>query len=140
MNEQELAALVASVTPERVKQWVLELEPQQPEANRGTVPLFEILEILTAGLAALPTSAIWNARADPPELRRHVPQSLRAQDTLDHGHRLVSASRLTDRQGWAPESAGPKVPAGGWLKRCSLVTRCRLTGPQVLSGPDLACG
>ena len=50
MNEQELEALVASVTPERVKQWVLELEPQQPEVNRGTVPLFEILEILTAGL------------------------------------------------------------------------------------------
>ena len=50
MNEQELESLVASVTPERVKQWVLELEPQQPAANRGTVPLFEILEILTAGL------------------------------------------------------------------------------------------
>lgn len=50
MNEQELEALVASVTPERVKRWVLELEPQQPKANRGTVPLFEILEILTAGL------------------------------------------------------------------------------------------
>jgi hypothetical protein len=50
MNEQELEALVASVTPKRVKQWVLELEPRQPEANRGTVPLFEILEILTAGL------------------------------------------------------------------------------------------
>ena len=50
MDEQELEALVASVTPERVKKWVLELEPQQPEASRGTVPLFEILEILTAGL------------------------------------------------------------------------------------------
>jgi hypothetical protein len=50
LNEQELEALVASVTPERVKQWILELEPQQLEAGRGTVPLFEILEILTAGL------------------------------------------------------------------------------------------
>jgi hypothetical protein len=50
MNEQELEALVASITPERVKQWVLELDPRQPAANRGTVPLFEILEMLTADL------------------------------------------------------------------------------------------
>ena len=50
MKQEQLEALVASVTPERVKQWVLELEPQQPEAGRGTVPLYEILEILTSGL------------------------------------------------------------------------------------------
>lgn len=50
MNPVELDRLVASVTPERIRQWVLELEPEQPEVNRGTVPLFEILERLTEGL------------------------------------------------------------------------------------------
>ena len=50
MNERELDALVATVTPERVRQLALELEPQQPESNRGTVPLYALLEALTAGL------------------------------------------------------------------------------------------
>jgi len=50
MNEQELEALVASVTPERIHAWVLELEPQQPPSSRGSLPLYEILEKLTAGL------------------------------------------------------------------------------------------
>ncbi|MBC7264014.1 MAG: hypothetical protein H5T64_06600 [Chloroflexi bacterium] len=50
MNEQELEELVASVTPERVRQLVLELEPQQPKADRGTVPLYALLEALTAHL------------------------------------------------------------------------------------------
>lgn len=50
MTEEELQALVATVTPERVQRWVRELEPQQPATNRGTVPLYEILEILTAGM------------------------------------------------------------------------------------------
>lgn len=44
MNQEEMQALVATVTPERVRQLVLELEPQQPKATRGTVPLFEMLE------------------------------------------------------------------------------------------------
>lgn len=50
MNPVELEELVASVTPERIRQWVLELEPEQPEVNRGTVPLFEILARLTEDL------------------------------------------------------------------------------------------
>ncbi len=50
MDQSELDRLVAGVTPERVRQWVLELEPEQPEVNRGTVPLFEILARLTEGL------------------------------------------------------------------------------------------
>ena len=50
-----------------------------------------------------------------------------------------SLRRLThDGPNWVLESAGPRVSAGGWSKRCSLVTRCRLTGRQVQSGPDLA--
>ena len=44
MNQQEMEALVATVTPERVRQLVLELEPQQPKVSRGTVPLFEMLD------------------------------------------------------------------------------------------------
>lgn len=44
MTDEEMQAIVATVTPERVRQLVLELEPEQPEANRGTVPLFELLE------------------------------------------------------------------------------------------------
>lgn len=50
MDEQELEALIAAVTPERMRQLVLELEPQQPKANRGTVPLYEVLDALTADL------------------------------------------------------------------------------------------
>lgn len=50
MDEQELEALVATVTPEHVRQLVLELEPQQPEADRGTVPLYALLEAFTAHL------------------------------------------------------------------------------------------
>jgi hypothetical protein len=50
MNEQELEALVATVTPQRVRQLALEIEPQQPKPNRGTAPLFEILEQLTIDL------------------------------------------------------------------------------------------
>ena len=48
MNEQELEALVASVTPDRVRRLVLELEPQQPKADRGSVPLYALLDVLTA--------------------------------------------------------------------------------------------
>jgi hypothetical protein len=50
MTEQELDALVATVTPERVHQLTLEIESQQPKVNRGTAPLFELLEAFTAGL------------------------------------------------------------------------------------------
>ncbi len=50
MNEQELEALVATITPERIRQLVLELEPQQPKADRGTVPLYAVLEALTTHL------------------------------------------------------------------------------------------
>jgi|GEM_PF-2033825 len=64
MNEQELEALVATVTPERMRQLVLELEPQQPEADRGTVPLYALLEALTVGL---PIAAA--AERSPVEMR-----------------------------------------------------------------------
>jgi len=50
MDEQELEALIAAARPERVRRLVLELEPQQPKANRGTVPLYEVLDALTADL------------------------------------------------------------------------------------------
>jgi len=50
MNPQDLENLIATVTPQRVRQLVLELEPLQPKASRGTVPLYEILEAFTAGL------------------------------------------------------------------------------------------
>jgi hypothetical protein len=44
MNQEQLEAIAATATPARVRQLVLELEPEQPEADRGTVPLFELLE------------------------------------------------------------------------------------------------
>jgi hypothetical protein len=50
MNEQQLNALVATVTPQRVRQLALEMETQQPKVNRGTAPLWEILEALTIDL------------------------------------------------------------------------------------------
>ena len=50
MTEQELNALLATVTPKRVHQLALEIESQQPEVNRGTAPLFELLEAFTADL------------------------------------------------------------------------------------------
>jgi len=50
MNEQELEAFLATVTPERVRKLVLKLEPKQPKVNRGTVPLYELLDALTIDL------------------------------------------------------------------------------------------
>jgi len=50
VTEQELEAFLAKVTPEAVSQLVLELEPKQPKVNRGTVPLWQMLEALTAEL------------------------------------------------------------------------------------------
>ena len=50
MNEQELDALAATVTPERVRQLALEVEAQQLKVSRGTAPLFEVLEAFTIGL------------------------------------------------------------------------------------------
>ena len=50
MTEQELAALLATVTPERVRRLAQEIEAEQPKVNRGTAPLFEILAALTADL------------------------------------------------------------------------------------------
>ena len=54
MNNQELEALLATVTSDRVRQLVLELEPQQAEVNRGTVPLYEVLEVLSQGQLVCP--------------------------------------------------------------------------------------
>ena len=50
LDEARLEALVATVTPERVRQMVLEFEPQQPKASRGTVPLYELLDAFSVGL------------------------------------------------------------------------------------------
>ena len=50
MSPEELEKLIGTVTPERVRGWVLELEPLQPPSSRGSVPAYEILEKLTAGL------------------------------------------------------------------------------------------
>jgi hypothetical protein len=50
MSQQDVDDLIASVTPQRVRELVLELEPQQPTVNRGTVPLYEILEAVSAEL------------------------------------------------------------------------------------------
>jgi hypothetical protein len=50
MNEEEIEALVATVTPERIRQLALEIEAQQPKVNRGTAPLHEILAALTVDL------------------------------------------------------------------------------------------
>ena len=50
MNEHELEALAATVTPERVRQLAIEIEAQQPKVNRGTAPLFEVLDAFTADL------------------------------------------------------------------------------------------
>lgn len=50
MDEHDVEALLSSVTPERVRQLALGIEARQPKANRGTAPLFEILEELTMDL------------------------------------------------------------------------------------------
>jgi len=50
MDEHDVEALLASVTPERVRQLALEVEARQPKVSRGTAPLFEILEELTVDL------------------------------------------------------------------------------------------
>jgi len=64
VNKQELEALVASVTAEHVRRLVLELQPQQPKADRGTVPLYALMDVLTADLPI--TSA---AEQSPVEMR-----------------------------------------------------------------------
>lgn len=50
MDEHDVEALLSSVTPEQVCQLALGIEARQPKANRGTAPLFEILEELTMDL------------------------------------------------------------------------------------------
>ncbi len=52
MDKQELGAFLATVTPDRIDKLVMELEPQQAKANRGTVPLYEVLEALSHDLPA----------------------------------------------------------------------------------------
>jgi len=50
MHEKEIESLVGSVTPELVQQLALEVEARQPKVNRGTAPLFEVLDELTLDL------------------------------------------------------------------------------------------
>ncbi|KPL21465.1 MAG: hypothetical protein AMJ93_09520 [Anaerolineae bacterium SM23_84] len=64
MTEEELETLLATVTPERIRQLAQEIEAEQPRANRGTAPLFEVLAALTADL---PIGAA--AERSPVELR-----------------------------------------------------------------------
>lgn len=64
MTEEEIQALIATVTPERVRQLAIEVEADQPEVNRGTAPLFEILAALTMDL---PLTAA--AERSPVEMR-----------------------------------------------------------------------
>jgi hypothetical protein len=51
VNEQELSALVAHVTPQRVRELVLQIESRQPASNRGTAPVYELLDAFSSGLA-----------------------------------------------------------------------------------------
>jgi hypothetical protein len=67
MTEEEIEALVATVTPERVQQLAKEIEAEQPEVNKGTAPLFEIMAVLTADL---PLAAA--AERSPVEMRLRV--------------------------------------------------------------------
>lgn len=64
MSEEEIEAIIATVTPERVRQLAIEVEAEQPEVNRGTAPLFEIMAVLTADL---PITAA--AERSPVEMR-----------------------------------------------------------------------
>lgn len=50
MDETRVQAVLDAVTPERVRELVLRLEPQQPAVNRGRVPLWALYEPLSAGL------------------------------------------------------------------------------------------
>jgi hypothetical protein len=50
MDEQQLQNLIATVTPERVHQQAEEIEARQPEVNKGTAPLWEIMEAFTIDL------------------------------------------------------------------------------------------
>ncbi len=50
MDEKELQTLVGTVTPERVRQLALEIEARQPKVNKGTAPLWEIMEAFTIDL------------------------------------------------------------------------------------------
>jgi len=50
VNEQELSALVAQVTPQRVRELVLQIESRQPASNRGTAPVYELLDAFSSGL------------------------------------------------------------------------------------------
>ena len=60
MNEHEMEALVGTVTPETIERLVLDLEPQQTEADRGTVPLYAVLEALMADAPAMGGSERWS--------------------------------------------------------------------------------
>ena len=50
MHEAQRQEWLARVTPERVRQLVLELEPHQPEASRNTVPVYTVIERLVPEL------------------------------------------------------------------------------------------
>jgi len=51
MSPEELDQFVATITPDRVTRLAWQVEARQPKVNRGTAPLWEILEELTLDLA-----------------------------------------------------------------------------------------
>jgi hypothetical protein len=53
MDRKEMEAFAATVTPERLRELVLRLEPQQPQVSRGTVPLYVLLEELCQALPGI---------------------------------------------------------------------------------------
>jgi hypothetical protein len=50
MDDKELQVLVGKVTPERVRHLAHEIEARQPKVNKGTAPLWEILEAFAIDL------------------------------------------------------------------------------------------
>ena len=69
VTEQEIEALEARITPEWVQSTVFALEPKQPDSNRGSVPCYELLDILTKGL---PFSAASESSPVEVRLRRAI--------------------------------------------------------------------
>ncbi len=50
MDAIDVQALVSKVTPERVRQLAITIEARQPDVNRGSAPLWEILAELMMDL------------------------------------------------------------------------------------------
>lgn len=64
-----MPALVAQVTPQRVRELVLQVESRQPASNPGTVPVYELLDAFSTGL---PISAAVEQSPIDTALRRAI--------------------------------------------------------------------